>query len=130
MKIINLDELEQKCIEFGLSNNLFTRDDLGDKNLFSINIKGCYREKSIEIWIKGLVLDNPVFPRSKPLSFTSDTWENLYYQLDEFFRAYWVYTADNNKMPLYMKLCEAISRHSKNGFVSVDKIHQEITKEL
>jgi len=122
MKIINLDELELKCIEFGIKNNLFTRDELKDKNLFSVNLRGMYRSKTCDIWFEGL--------HNEPITFLSKSWENLYYQLDIFFMETWEYSKHKDRLPLYMKIAEAIGKQSKNGFVNASKINEEISKLL
>lgn len=126
MKIINLDELELKCIEFGIKNNFFTKEDLKKDNLVSIVIKGSYRSKTIDIWIKGYKGDNPHNICEYPITFNSETWEKLYYQLDCFFRETWNYLEDNSKMPLYMKIAELIGKQSKNGFVNASEINRQI----
>lgn len=131
MKIINLNELENKCLEFGIKNNLFAIEDLKKENLIKILINGEYKAKKIDIWIKGFKGDNL---NNKcliyPISFCSETWENLYYQLDVFFRETWNYIEDNNKMPLYMKIAELIGKQSKNGFCNDSDINNEIRKLL
>ena len=123
MKIINLDELEKKCLEFGIKSKFFKKEDLKKENLISIIIKGDYHKKNIDIWFKGFKGDNP-------LSFNSETWEKLYYQLDKFFSNTWNYIEDNSKMPLYMKIAELIGKQSKNGFVCAATINNEIRKLL
>jgi hypothetical protein len=125
VKVINLDELELKCIEFGITNKLFTKEDLKDKNLFTISMRGLYHNKTIDILFKvDGYAENDINIR-----FNSENWENLYYKINDFFRDYWNYIKDNNKMPLYMKLCEAIDKHSKNGVVTMANVDKEI-KEL
>lgn len=130
MKIINLDELELKCLEFGIKNNFFTKEDLKKDNLLSIVINGRYHSKTIDIWIKGYKGDNPYDICEYPITFSSESWEKLYYQLDCFFRETWDYIEDNSKMPLYMKIAELIGKQSKNGFVCATKINEEIRKLL
>lgn len=133
MKIINLDELELKCLNFGIKNNFFTKEQLQDENLVTIKIIGKYHSKSCEILFKfpNLPLDSTEhLNTNKPIRFIAETWENLYYQLDCFFRETWDYIEDNSKMPLYMKIAEMISKKSKNGFVCAGKINQEIRKLL
>lgn len=127
MKIINLDELEQKCIEFGIKNGFFTKEDLNYKNLFTINLNGRYESKTCDIWFKDMIDNRGI---NIPLKFYSESWELLYSQLEHFFRDYWNYIKDNSKMPLYMKLSEAISKHSKNGYIESVKVFEEISKHL
>lgn len=123
MKVINLDELELKCIEFGIKNNFWEKEDLKDKNLFTINLNGRYHSKTCDIWLnnKG---------ESIPLNFKVESWEYLYYELGEFFRSTWDYYEDENKKPLYMKIAELIGKQSKGGFVCAGKINEEIRKLL
>jgi len=130
MQIINLDELERKCLEFGIKNKCFTKEDFNDENLVTISIKGRYQSKTIDIMIKGMKSANENNPLDYPITFTAVTWENLYYQLDKFFADTWDYIADHNKMPLYMKVAELIGKHSKGGFVNAGKIKTEIAKLL
>lgn len=130
MKIINLDELELKCLEFGIKNKLFTKEDLNKDNLVTIVLKGSYHSKTCDIWIKGLKGDNYFNWCDYPITFKSESWENLYYQLDCFFRETWDYLEDNSKMPLYMKIAELIGKQSNGGFVSARKINEEIKKLL
>lgn len=85
MKIINLDELEQKCLEFGIKNSCFTKNDLGKDNLVTMSIRGMYENKTIDIVIKGLYKSG-FNGMLETLRFTSTTWEDLYYQLREFFK--------------------------------------------
>ena len=122
MKIINLDELELKCIEFGIKNNLFTKEELSKNNLFTIILNGRYNSKTCGITFKSI--------ENETITFSSETWENLYYQLECFFRETWNYIEDNNKMPLYMKIAEMISKQSKNGFISVTSINSKIREML
>lgn len=128
MKIINLDELELKCLEFGIKNNFFNKEDLKKGNLVSIILKGNYNSKTCNIWIKGFKGDNPYNRCEYPITFKSKSWENLYYQLDCFFRENWDYLENNIRKPLYMKIAELIGSHSKNGFVCTEKINEEIGK--
>lgn len=121
MKIINLDELELKCIEFGIKNGLFNNEDLKDINLFTINLNGRYNSKTCDITFKAI---------EESIVFHSESWEKLYYQLDKFFSNTWDYVEDNSKMPLYMKIAEMISKQSKNGFICASTINQEIRKSL
>ena len=121
MKIINLDELELKCTEFGIKNKLFTKEDLKDYNLFTINLNGRYKSKTCDILFKDL---------EESITFKSETWEKLYYQLDKFFSNTWDYIEDNSKMHLYMKIAEMIGKQSKNGFICASTINQEIRKLL
>lgn len=130
MKIINLDELELKCLEFGIKNKLFTKEDLQKDNLVSIELKGTYHLKTCSIWIKGFKGNNQHNICEYPLAFYSETWENLYYQIECFFRETWNYLEDSNKMPLYMKIAELIGKQSRNGFVCAGKINEEISKLL
>jgi len=135
MKIINLDELEQKCIEFGIRNGFFLKEDLANKNLFIINLTGRYKSKCIEISfsmprIELTDIERVSLNLDKPIRFICEKWEEVYWQVELFFRDYWNYLEDNNKMPLYMKINEAINRHSKNGSVTMAKVYQEILKEL
>lgn len=130
MKIIDLDELELKCINFGIKNRFFTKEQLKKENLISIVIKGDYHNKTIDIWLKGFKGDNSYNICECPISFKSETWENLYYQLDKFFSNTWDYLEDDSKMPLYMKIAEIIGKQSKNGFVCASTINQEIRKLL
>lgn len=123
MKIINLDELDLKCIEFGLKNNIFTKEDLKKENLFTVSLQSRYHSKTCDIWFANEDEDIEI-------KFTSETWENLYYQLDRFFSETWNYFDDNSKMPLYMKIAELIGRQSKNGFINASKINEEIRKLL
>lgn len=130
MKIINLDELEKKCLEFGIKSKFFKKEDLKKGNLISIIIKGDYHKKNIDIWFKGFKGDNPYNICEYPISFSSETWEKLYYQLDKFFSNTWNYIEDNSKMPLYMKIAELIGKQSKNGYINASEINQEIQKLL
>lgn len=133
MKIINLDELELKCLNFGIKNNFFTKEQLQDKNLVTINIVGKYRSKCCEIYFTfpNIPLDSTEHLNiNKPIRFMSESWENLYYQLDCFFRETWDYMEDNSIMPLYMKIAELIGKQSKGGFVCAGKINEEIRKLL
>ena len=124
MKIINLDELELKCIEFGIRNKMFTKDDLRGKNLFSITLNSRYMSKTCDIEIINLYGENI------ELKFYSEVWESIYAQLIHFFREYWNYIEDYTKMPLYMKLSEAISKCSKDGYVKQGDVFNELVKEL
>lgn len=133
MKIINLDELELKCLEFGLANNFFRKEDLGKDNLFTIRLKGTIQSKTIEIYFNYLnqPLDSSIHLFcNKPLSFTCKKWEEVYWEVNVFFRDYWNYVDDKNKIPLYMKINEAINNHSKNGYVKTADVFNEIGKEL
>lgn len=133
MKIINLDELELKCLNFGIKNNFFTEEQLQDKNLVTINITGKYHSKCCEIYFTfpNVPLDSAEHLNiNKPIRFIAESWENLYYQIDKFFSNTWDYLEDNSKMPLCMKIAEMISKQSKNGFVCAGKINEEIRKLL
>ena len=50
MKIINLDELEKKCLEFGIKNGFFTREDLEKDNLVKIQLNGKLKNKQCDIY--------------------------------------------------------------------------------
>jgi len=133
MKIINLDELESKCLEFGIKNGFFAKEDFKKENLFTISLRGSYHNKTCDILFsfKNVDLNSTIHLfNNKAITFKSESWEDLYYQLDCFFSNTWNYIEDNNKMPLYMKIAETIGRHSKNGFVNASKINEEIRKML
>ena len=133
MKIINLNELENKCLEFGIKNGFFTREDLLKDNLVKIQLSGKLKNKRCDIYFsfKDISKKNSIHLYvNQPIMFKSETWENLYSQIDIFFRETWDYIEDNKKMPLYMKIAELIGKKSKNGFVNSSDINQEIQKLL
>lgn len=123
MKIINLDELELKCIEWGIKNKLFTKEDLKDKNLFTINLNGRYHSKTCDLSFKSF---------EQPITISADTWEDLYYKIDDFFRNIWDYTnpIDINKAPLYMQITEELKKKSLNNVVKLSDVHQVLTEKL
>jgi hypothetical protein len=133
MKIINLDELEKKCLEFGIKNGFFDREDLEKDNLVKIQLNGKLKNKQCDICFSFKDISKNSYIHlyvNQPIIFKSESWENLYSQLDIFFRETWNYIEDNKKMPLYMKIAELIGKKSKNGFVNASEINQEIQKLL
>lgn len=122
MKIINLDELELKCIEYGIKNDFFTREELGKDNKFLINIRSTYHAKTIDIQ----------FVNDVEISLSSETWENLYYKIIDFFRPTWDYTnpIDLNKAPLTMQITETLNKKSINGTVKLRDVYDVIVKKL
>ena len=103
---------------------MFKRENLRDKNLITISLSGRYMSKTCDIEIINLYGENV------ELKFYSEIWESIYAQLTHFFREYWNYIEDNTKIPLYMKLSEAISRCSKDGYVKQGDVFNELVKEL
>lgn len=123
MKIINLDELEQKCIAWGIKNKLFAKEDLKDKNLFTINLNGRYHSKTCDLAFKAF---------EPQVTLSAETWEDLYYKIDDFFRNTWDYTnpVDIDKAPLYMQITEELKKKSINSVVKLSDVHKVLVEKL